>query len=260
MAFADYVVPGLSAISMIETGRRADAAQASADAVNQAFMNMAAEEQAINAGIRSGILQTTANLGTSLSEGQRALGAFDPTGTGFFDPAVLNSLRAEYLAAAQRDADRALDRAASQLFAQDLRRGVASGTPGEDTRRRLMEVAADTNRDATLKARQDALNEYKSLLGLQQLGQQMEEGRRSFALDEIQGVIEPQAKLETQLLNTSGLNAMGNANTATSRQATAAASEAGEAARGFGSSLADLLRERKVDERLEKYGTAYIGD
>ena len=80
----------------------------------------------------------------------------------------------------------------------------------------------------------------------------MEEGRRTFALNEIAGVLQPQIKAETALVNNqTGLNAMGGANRAVTGAATAAASEAGEAARGFGASLADLLRERKVDERLK---------
>ena len=252
MAFADYIVPGLAGLSMISTTQRANRAQAAADAVTGAYLDMAAREQAINEGIRSGLLQQTANLGTSMSAAQQALGPFDPGGTGFFNQNLLDSLQAEYLAAAQRDANQALDRASSQLFAQDLRRGVASGTPGEDTRRRLMETAADVNRDATLKARQDAIKEYQSLLGLAGTGQKMEEGRRSFALNEISGVLQPQIAAETALVNNqTGLNAMGGANRAVTGAASAAATEAGEASRGFGASLADLLRERKVDERLK---------
>ena len=99
--------------------------------------------------------------------------------------------------------------------------------------------------------------EYQSLLGLASTGQEMEEGRRTFALDEISGVLQPQITAETALVNNqAGLTAMGGANRAVTGAATAAASEAADAASGFGSSLADLLRERKVDERL-KAGYGY---
>ncbi|MDG1414467.1 MAG: hypothetical protein P8R39_03880 [Alphaproteobacteria bacterium] len=235
---------------MIQTGQRANAAQAAADKVSRAYMEMAMREKAINDGIRSGVLGQTANLGTTLSGAQQAMGSFNPGGTGFYDQNVLDALQQEYLAAAKRDADQEIARSASQLFSQDLRRGVASGTPGEDTQRRIMEASADVNRNANLNARQDAINEYKSLLDLATTGQDMEEGRRSYALDEIQGVLEPQIKHESGLLNTqTALGSMGNVDRSVTGASNVAATEAGNAASGFGSSLDDLLRERKAEKR-----------
>ena len=256
MPLADYIVPGLSGLSMIQTTQRANAAQAAADKVSRAYMDMAMREKAINDGIRSGVLGQTANLGTSLSSAQRALGSFNPGGTGFYDQNVLDTLQQEYLAAAQRDAAQQIDRSASQLFAGDVRSGVASGTPGEDTQRRIMEASADVNRKANLNARLDAIEEYESLLGLAQTGQTMEQGRRAYALDEIQGVLEPQIKHESGLLNTqTALNSMGNVDRSVTGASNAAAAEAGNAASGFGSSLSDLLRERKAKEQRNKLGT-----
>ena len=256
MAFTDFIMPGLAGIGLLSQNQRADRAQKAADRVSAAYQQMTMREKEINDQIRQGVLQRTANLGTTLSEGQQALGAFDPTGFGFFDQSALDSLQAEYLAAAQRDTAESLDRAGSQLQAQDLRRGVADGTPGEDTRRRLMETAADVNRDANLKARQDAINEYKQILAMQEAGQGMQESRRGFALDELQSVLEPQIKLESTLLNTqTPLNSMATVDTHATKRLSDATTDAASQAQGFGSSLANLLRERKVDARLAKYGT-----
>ena len=58
---------------MISTTQRANRAQEAADRVTGAYLDMAAREQAINEGIRSGLLQQTANLGTSMSAAQQAL-------------------------------------------------------------------------------------------------------------------------------------------------------------------------------------------